>query len=185
MIPGLFLAGAGLGMVVAPIVVFILAEVPIEHAGSGSGLVNAVGQVGGAVGVAVIGVIFFGVLASNADSASSGVRQELISDLSAAGIGEPIQGFVVSGFQSCFRDRSKAKDPSAVPASCNPPPGFTLPPAVSTALEVRAKEANQRNFTKAFVYTLWYEVAALLLICLLTFLLPRQVKQLEGAPAMA
>jgi hypothetical protein len=71
-----------------------------------------------------------------------------------------------------------------VPASCNPPPGFTIPPAVSTALEVRAKEANQRNFTNAFVYTLWYEIAALLIICLLTFLLPRQVRHLEEVPAV-
>ncbi len=35
MIPGLFLAGAGMGMVVAPIVVFILAEVPIRTRGLG------------------------------------------------------------------------------------------------------------------------------------------------------
>jgi hypothetical protein len=151
-------------------------EVPVQHAGSGSGLINAVGQVGGAVGVAVIGVIFFGYLASNADISSASVRDELVADLNAAGVGQPVQGFVVSGFQTCFRDRSKAKDPSEVPSSCAPPAGFSIPPAVESALAVRGKEANQRNFTTAFVRTLWYEIAALLFVCLLTFLLPRYAR---------
>jgi EmrB/QacA subfamily drug resistance transporter len=177
MIPSLFLSGAGLGMIVAPIVVFILSEVPVEHAGSGSGIVNAVGQVGGAVGVAVIGVIFFGLLASGADRASGSVREALAADLQAADIGEPILGFVVSGFQTCFRDRSKAKDPSEVPASCQSPAGFTMPPAVAAAIETHGQTANQRNFTAAFVRTLGYEVAALLLIFLLIFLLPRHPRQ--------
>lgn len=183
MVPSLFLSGAGMGMIVAPIVVFILSEVPVEHAGSGSGIINAVGQVGGAVGVAVIGVIFFGLLASGADRASGSVRDALAADLQAANIGEPIQGFVISGFQSCFRDRSKAKDPSEVPPSCQPPAGFTMPPAVTAAIETHGQVANQRNFTAAFAYTLIYEIVALLLIFLLTFLLPRQVRFDQEMPA--
>jgi hypothetical protein len=183
MIPGLFLSGAGMGMIVAPIVVFILAEVPIAHAGSGSGIVNAVGQIGGAVGVAVLGVIFFGVLASGADRASDSVRDALAADLQAASIGEPIQGFVISGFQSCFRDRSAAKDPSEVPPSCQPPAGFTMPPAVTAALDTQGQVANQRNFTAAFIHTLWYEIGALLVIFLLTFLLPRHVRLDQDIPA--
>jgi hypothetical protein len=145
--------------------------------------VNAVGQIGGAVGVAVIGVIFFGLLASGADRASGGVRDALAADLQAASIGEPIQGFVVAGFQNCFRDRSKAKDPSEVPPSCQPPAGFTMPAAVTAALDKHGQVANQRNFTAAFVNTLWYEIAALLVIFLLTFFLPRHVRLDQDVPA--
>jgi hypothetical protein len=128
-------------------------------------------------------VIFFGLLASGADRASGSVRDALAADLQAASIGEPIQGFVISGFQSCFRDRSKAKDPSEVPPSCQPPAGFTMPAAVTTALDRQGRVANQRNFTAAFSHTLLYEIAALLLIFLLTFLLPRQVRFDQDTPA--
>ena len=46
----------------APIFGFVLSDVPLRHAGSASGVVNAVDQVGGAVGVALVGIIFFGAI---------------------------------------------------------------------------------------------------------------------------
>ncbi|MCA9833495.1 MAG: DHA2 family efflux MFS transporter permease subunit [Thermomicrobiales bacterium] len=57
--PGLFVAGAGMGMVVAPIGIFVLSEVPVSKAGPASGLYNTLQQLAGAVGVAIIGTIFF------------------------------------------------------------------------------------------------------------------------------
>lgn len=57
--PGLFIAGAGMGMVVAPIGIFVLSEVPVSKAGPASGLYNTLQQLAGAVGVAIIGTIFF------------------------------------------------------------------------------------------------------------------------------
>jgi hypothetical protein len=56
-----------------------------------------------------------------------------------------------------------------------------MPPAVTAAIETHGQVANQRNFTAAFAYTLVYEVAALVLIFFLTFLLPRQVRYLDVA----
>ena len=49
-VPVLFVTGTGMGCVVAPIYPFILAQVPVGDAGSASGVINAVGQVGGAIG---------------------------------------------------------------------------------------------------------------------------------------
>lgn len=58
-IPALLVAGAGMGMVVAPVVSFVLADVPRADAGSASGLITTMQQIGSAIGVAVVGVVFF------------------------------------------------------------------------------------------------------------------------------
>ncbi|SDI85669.1 drug resistance transporter, EmrB/QacA subfamily [Frankineae bacterium MT45] len=51
--------GIGTGMIVAPLFDFILAAVTDEETGSASGVLNAVQQLAGAIGVAVLGTIFF------------------------------------------------------------------------------------------------------------------------------
>jgi hypothetical protein len=52
----------GAGMVFAPLFDIILAGVSDEAAGSASGVLTAMQQFGGAVGVAVIGTLFFELL---------------------------------------------------------------------------------------------------------------------------
>jgi EmrB/QacA subfamily drug resistance transporter len=56
------LLGVGLGMVIAPLFSFVLAGVDDVEAGSASGVLNALQQFGGAMGVAVLGTIFFSAL---------------------------------------------------------------------------------------------------------------------------
>ncbi len=60
LIPSMLIGGTGMGLVIAPIADIVLAGVPLENAGSASGVVSTINQLGGAIGVAVIGVIFFG-----------------------------------------------------------------------------------------------------------------------------
>jgi predicted MFS family arabinose efflux permease len=60
--PATLLAGLGAGMVFAPLFDIILAGVSDEAAGSASGVLTALQQFGGAVGVAVIGTLFFELL---------------------------------------------------------------------------------------------------------------------------
>jgi EmrB/QacA subfamily drug resistance transporter len=57
---GLFVAGAGLGLLVVPLVNVVLAAVPVEAAGGASGTFSTAQQLGGAIGIAVIGSVFFG-----------------------------------------------------------------------------------------------------------------------------
>ena len=59
----LAIGGLGIGLVFPPLTDIALAGVPPQDAGSASGLVSTAQQFGGAAGVAVIGVIFFGLLA--------------------------------------------------------------------------------------------------------------------------
>jgi EmrB/QacA subfamily drug resistance transporter len=55
--------GLGIGMVISPLFDFILASVTDEEVGSASGVLNAVQQLAGAVGVAGFGTIFFSTVA--------------------------------------------------------------------------------------------------------------------------
>ncbi|MEN3792870.1 MFS transporter [Fulvimarina sp. MAC3] len=59
----LVIAGLGMGITVAPLFATILTVVDNRDAGSGSGALQTFQQIGGALGVAVLGQIFFGVLA--------------------------------------------------------------------------------------------------------------------------
>ncbi|MEO8690065.1 MAG: hypothetical protein ABI611_17845 [Solirubrobacteraceae bacterium] len=61
-IPELF-AGAGMGMVLAPLFDIILAGVDDDEIGSASGTLNAIQQLGGALGIALIGTLFFSAAA--------------------------------------------------------------------------------------------------------------------------
>jgi len=61
-IPGLVVCGAGLALLVIPLVNVVLAAVPVEAAGGASGLFGTAQQLGGAVGVALLGTVFFGYL---------------------------------------------------------------------------------------------------------------------------
>lgn len=58
--PGLALIGFGIGTVLVPLAATVLATVDPAHAGSASGVLTTAQQVGGALGVALISVVFFG-----------------------------------------------------------------------------------------------------------------------------
>jgi EmrB/QacA subfamily drug resistance transporter len=58
--PGLLLIGAGMGLAIAPLATIIMSAMRPEQAGAASGALSTFQNVGNAVGVAVIGVIFFG-----------------------------------------------------------------------------------------------------------------------------
>jgi MFS family permease len=66
LIPGLVLDGAGMGMVVAPLAATVLARVNPQYAGAASGVLATGLQIGNALGVAIIGVIFYNSLANGA-----------------------------------------------------------------------------------------------------------------------
>jgi EmrB/QacA subfamily drug resistance transporter len=57
--PGLLLQGLGVGLIVAPMFDIILAAVADHETGSASGVLNATQQLAGAIGVAVLGTVFF------------------------------------------------------------------------------------------------------------------------------
>ncbi|MBF4572838.1 DHA2 family efflux MFS transporter permease subunit [Herbiconiux sp. VKM Ac-1786] len=58
----LLIAGAGNGLFIAPNAQFIVATVDRKEAGSASGVISAMQRVGSAIGIAVVGSVFFGSL---------------------------------------------------------------------------------------------------------------------------
>src|SRR5437764_5695005 len=59
-VPGLVVAGAGLALLVIPLVNVVLAAVPAEVAGGASGLFSRAQQMGGSLGVALSGTVLLG-----------------------------------------------------------------------------------------------------------------------------
>src|SRR2546429_2633894 len=57
---------AGTGLALAPLASTVLARVPPDRAGSASGLLTTALQIGNAIGVAIIGVVFYHALGYSA-----------------------------------------------------------------------------------------------------------------------
>jgi EmrB/QacA subfamily drug resistance transporter len=66
LVPATLATGIGAGLVFAPLFDIILASIDDQAAGSASGVLTAMQQLGGAIGVAVIGTIFFQLLPAHA-----------------------------------------------------------------------------------------------------------------------
>ena len=60
--PGLLVMGLGMGLIVAPLFGIIIAAVADDEVGSASGVLNAVQQLASAIGVALLGTVFFDAL---------------------------------------------------------------------------------------------------------------------------
>jgi MFS family permease len=84
LVPGLLVSGLGMGMVMPTLTDFVLAGVPARDAGAASGVLNTVMQLGSASGVAVIGVVFFGLLGPEVWQASDAARREIFSAAAGA-----------------------------------------------------------------------------------------------------
>ncbi|WP_439680440.1 DHA2 family efflux MFS transporter permease subunit [Embleya sp. MST-111070] len=59
LVPSLFLTGFGAGLMFVPLFDFVLGDATTEEVGSGAGMLNAVQQFAGAIGVAALGTVFF------------------------------------------------------------------------------------------------------------------------------
>ena len=62
LLPGLLVDGAGMGLVMAPLASAVLAGLPRHHAGAAAGVLVTAQQFANALGVALVGVVFFGAL---------------------------------------------------------------------------------------------------------------------------
>jgi MFS family permease len=179
MVAPLVIAGIGFGLVVAPMVDAILTDVPARDAGSASGLLSTVLQVGMALGVALAGVVFFTLLASGSGRGVDAVIPGLHSQLTAAGVPAPGQARIIAQFRACVHDRSAATDPTKIPASCQNGSAQwgPIPANEVQALFTRAGEqANAHNFSRTFSVTLWYAAGIMIVVFLGLFALPRQVR---------
>jgi MFS family permease len=180
-IPAFFVSGLGLGCVIAPLANVILSGVDPRDAGSASGVLTTLQQVGGAVGVAVIGVIFFGLLGSHSTSVARAYSPGLQRALIRQHVPAPVAGNIARQFERCFHDRSSEKDPTVVPPSCK----FNGPsnPAVARILLQTRVAARERNFSDSFDWSLLFNIGLWSATLLLLFALPHRSQAFgEGVP---
>jgi EmrB/QacA subfamily drug resistance transporter len=181
-IPSMVVCGLGLGLFVAPVVNLILAAIPGQRAGAASGLLSTVQQAGGALGVAIIGVVFFGFLGHNAASSSAAEVPQVRAAAHAIGVSPQV---LVEQFRACYARRVHSTDPRATPPGCAIP--AAVPPAVARTLTDAGLLANRRNFEHTLQETLGYEVAIFAITFLLVLRLPhvdpRTALRPEPAPA--
>jgi EmrB/QacA subfamily drug resistance transporter len=179
-IPGLLLTGAGMGLVMAPIFAVTLNDVDTRHAGSASGVLSAVQQLGGAIGIAVVGVIFFGQLTSYSDASLTSVESNIRTELSKASIPAQAQDQIIDGVRDCYNDRAKQKDSTEQPESCKKFESQPLNPAsqkIAAIIGDGVKEANAKNFINAFHAGVIYESILIGITFALSFMLPRHIRR--------
>jgi hypothetical protein len=182
LVPGLVGAGLGLGAVIAPLADIVLDRVPHQDAGSASGVFNTGLQLGNSIGIAVIGVIFFALLGSQSGPAASTVAPALRTQVVAAGV--PAQNAVrlEAQFRTCLHDRLVASDPTVTPASCKPPAGVVLSPAVRGIVAGAGISAVRHDFAASLVRTLWFQVGVFALAFLMMLAWPRGVGRRATGP---
>lgn len=112
----LLIAGIGLGLGFSSLFQLVLANVPPRDAGAGSGSLQAFQQVGGALGVAIIGELFFGSLGSGLASGAQ-PHAAFASAASTALYYVMASFFVVLVLSPLFRrNPGHGQHPSAAPA---------------------------------------------------------------------
>jgi EmrB/QacA subfamily drug resistance transporter len=183
--PGLLAAGLGLGTVIAPLADIVLERVPRQDAGSASGVFNTGLQVGNSIGIAAIGVIFFGLLGTQAGPAATAVAPQLRTGLVAAGVPAQYTGRIETQFRSCLHDRLVAADPTVTPPSCRPSAAEqSLPAAAHQAIAGAGGSAVRDDFAASLQRTLWFQVGVFLLSFLLMLALPRGAGRRTAEAAM-
>lgn len=74
LIPLLIVVGAGQGLIMTPLLNLVLGFVPAAQAGMASGVIATLQQIGAALGVAVVGMLFAAALAADAGTAGQAGR---------------------------------------------------------------------------------------------------------------
>ncbi len=201
-IPGLLITGAGMALIMSPMFSVVLSDVDPKHAGSASGVMSAIQQLGGAIGTALIGVFFFGQLISNAPASFQAVEPQIRSNLASASIPQSTQNQIIAGAKTCFVDTNKQKDSSKTPESCkkltnqqstHPNPQLLkhmtaeqlkametqqkqAAEKIKDIIQGAVKQANADNFISAFKVAMIFEVVILAIVFLLSFTLPRHIR---------
>jgi hypothetical protein len=182
--PTLLIAGLGGGLALAPLFDVVLSGVDDHEVGSASGVLNAMQQFGGSVGVAVLGTIFFGLLGTHAVSVADAQAADLEHQLS--GVGSVAATQLVADYRECFSDRLAEDDPAVSPQSCaelRQSVGLAAGPnaaQVSQVLADASTDAVRLDFTDVIKIMLALSAALALMTFGLSWLLPRHVRPSES-----
>lgn len=179
LIIGLFLNGLGMGLAMGLMFSVALKDVDTTHAGSASGTLNAFDQAGAAVAIALVGVIFFGVLSQQGPASFAASEGAIRAQLTADRVPVQFHDAMINGVRRCYVDQRSQANHGEQPVSCQ-----SLQPdqtdteaswfykAANNALTIAAAEA----FSRAFAWVAAMSIAVSLICLGLSFLLPRHIE---------
>jgi hypothetical protein len=164
LLPGLIVAGFGLGMTFAPLQTIAMRDVEPRMAGAASGVINTTRQLGAVIGSAAVGALLQHQLAvkltaqarANADELPPQFRDQFVNGFAHTGS----RGLEVGAGQTGAR----------VPAG--------LPEQARAAIEAVATKTFHEGFTDGMRATLWLPIAVLGLAALSCLL----VRDTSGEP---
>ena len=143
LVPGLLLVGAGMGLCITPLTTVILSSAAPQRAGSVSGAMSTVQQVGNALGVAVTGIIFFDGLNHGYDRAISWSLVELAALLVGVAFLSRLLPRAVAGGGAAEPAAPSAAEPAAPVAGDSKTAGSTTSgSAVSEAVVASGSPAD-------------------------------------------
>jgi hypothetical protein len=129
-------------------------------------------QIGGAMGVAIVGVIFFGLIGGRADTSSAAALPQLRAALVAQHVPDSAIPAALQSFQTCFHDRANENDPSVAPPSCVRAQQQSPSPAATRAFSQAAATAMGDDFESSLNFSLLYQVAVFAGSFLMVFFIP-------------
>jgi hypothetical protein len=141
-------------------------------------MLSAVGQLGGAIGMALLSVPFFNGLGASAGAAADDAAPRLRDELTEAGVPAPAQQPIVDDFRACFVDRTTAEDPEVNPPSCQRPGDGPAGAAVAEA----ATDVQRAAFVRSFRTAGYGVIGGLLPVVAITPLLPRRATPARQQP---
>jgi EmrB/QacA subfamily drug resistance transporter len=150
----------------------VLAEIGRDDAGGAAGVLATAQQIGGALGVALIGVVLFGVLAGHAPAVSGALAPDLAEQLARTPAGGGAAA-TVAGFRACADDRARSNEPGDVPDSCRALAAGAADPAVGDPLAAALQRANARNYANAYAVGMLAATGLLLAAIASALCLPR------------
>jgi hypothetical protein len=186
LIPSLALVGLGMGLAMAPMFDIILAGVEPRETGSAGGTLTAVQQLGGSLGIAILGTVFFSAVGGSVVERVDEVAPDLRAQLVSAGVSTPDAITIVDDLKSCAGDRAHSEDIDSVPASCVTLSDFLTRIAPEDAANVVAagEDAGRKGFGDVIMLALVVEAGLAAAAFQLVYLLPRRARpQEEGAVA--
>ncbi|MDQ2904393.1 MAG: MFS transporter [Chloroflexota bacterium] len=172
----LFIYGLGEGFVLPTLVNTVLSGIQSRDAGSIAGVFTTMQQISGAIGVAIIGILFFGQLATHANIASHQLTTPLQHELQAEGLPRAEIRRMTNTFQACFDDQTPESDSALQPESCQ---RLAIESQIShrtyaTVLHT-IDQAKIQNYAYAFAVAVWFNIGLLLITFVLTFWLPSKI----------
>ncbi|MCX8131707.1 MAG: MFS transporter [Clostridia bacterium] len=102
MIPLMVIGGLGIGLIAPVLTNIILGSVRNDDVGSASGIINTVTQMGNGIGVALVGVVFFGVLANQAGISAEKAVPQIRSEFQAIGVPRELEEMIIDDFKISF-----------------------------------------------------------------------------------